>query len=100
MVSRREMCRGDSSAGIIALRPERDGRITGYSGLETIRERYHEWLIDWHTPEPGTPTAGVEAGYMANAWIRMKHPDYETLALCSTMSGEQSKSMLDSAAKE
>ncbi len=67
------------STGIIALRPQRDGRITGYSGLDAIRERYGEWLIDWHTPEPGTPTAGVEAGYMANAWIRMKHPDYDTL---------------------
>ena len=60
-------------------RPERDGRINGYSGLDAIRERYGEWLIDWHTPEPGTLTAGVEAGYMANAWIRMKHPDYDTL---------------------
>jgi formate-dependent phosphoribosylglycinamide formyltransferase (GAR transformylase) len=67
------------SAGIIALRPDRDGRITHYSGLDAIREAFGEHLIDWHTPPAGTPTQGVEAGYMANAWIRMKHPNYDHL---------------------
>ena len=28
---------------------------------------------------PGTATQPVEAGYMANAYIRMRHPDYDTL---------------------
>ena len=32
-----------------------------------------------HLPPPGTPTQPVEAGYMANAWVRMKHPDYDQL---------------------
>ena len=27
----------------------------------------------------GTPTQPVEAGYMANAWMRLKHPDYDHL---------------------
>ncbi|CAN5831609.1 hypothetical protein BH11MYX2_BH11MYX2_28140 [soil metagenome] len=67
------------SAGIIALRPSCDGRITGYSGLDAVREAYGDCLIDWHTPPVGSPTQGVEAGYMANAWIRMKHPDYDRL---------------------
>ncbi len=67
------------SAGIIALRPDRDGHISHYDGLDIIRERFGAWLIDWHTPPAGTPTQGVEAGYMANAWIRLKHPDYDTL---------------------
>ena len=26
-----------------------------------------------------TPTQGVEAGYMANAYVRMRHPDYDVL---------------------
>src|SRR5699024_7604619 len=34
------------SAGIIALRPDRDGTIHGYSGLEEIEERYGAWMID------------------------------------------------------
>ena len=35
--------------------------------------------LDAHLPSPGTPTQGVEAGYMANAYVRMRHPDYDTL---------------------
>ena len=67
------------AAGIIALRPNCDGRITGYSGLDAVRNAFGDCLIDWHTPPAGTPTQGVEAGYMANAWIRMKHPNYDHL---------------------
>lgn len=67
------------AAGIIALRPDRDGHITGYTGLEAVESRYGRWVIDAHLPGAGTPTQGVEAGYMANAYIRLKHPDYDTL---------------------
>ncbi|MCG8468858.1 MAG: ATP-grasp domain-containing protein [Gemmatimonadetes bacterium] len=67
------------AAGIITLRPEADGRIGGYSGLDEIEDRFGEWIIDMHIPPPGTPTQPVEAGYMANAWIRMRHPDYDEL---------------------
>lgn len=67
------------SAGIVALRPEADGRITGYSGLDAVAERYHEWVLDAHLPDPGTGTQPVEAGYMANAYVRMRHPDFDTL---------------------
>ena len=67
------------SAGIIALRPDWDGRISGYSGVDEIQNRFGEWVTDCHLPSPGTPTQGVEAGYMANAWIRMKHPDFDHL---------------------
>ncbi|MBL8724883.1 MAG: ATP-grasp domain-containing protein [Planctomycetes bacterium] len=67
------------SAGMIALRPDRDGTIDHYEGLEVVQQRYREWLIDVHTPRPGTPTQGVEGGYMANAWLRMRHPDFDTL---------------------
>ncbi len=67
------------SAGIVALRPSQDGRITGYSGIEELQQRHGEWIIDAHLPEPGTPTQAVEAGYMANAWVRMRHPDYDAV---------------------
>jgi carbamoyl-phosphate synthase L subunit-like protein len=67
------------SAGIIALRPSQDGRIVGYSGLDEIRRAFGSWIIDEHLPHPGTPTQPVAAGYMANAWLRMKHPDYDEL---------------------
>lgn len=67
------------SAGIIALRPDRDGVITGYDGLSEVHSRFGEWIIDFHLPSPGTPTQPVEAGYMANAWMRLRHPDFDEL---------------------
>ncbi len=67
------------SAGIIALRPERDGTITGYSGVDEMQRRFGDLVIDAHLPPPGTPTQGVEAGYMANAWVRAAHEDYDHL---------------------
>jgi formate-dependent phosphoribosylglycinamide formyltransferase (GAR transformylase) len=67
------------ASGIVALRPDQDGHITGYSGAEELNQRYGEWVIDAHLPPPGTATQGVEAGYMANAYVRMRHPDYDAL---------------------
>jgi carbamoylphosphate synthase large subunit len=67
------------AAGIIALRPDRDGRIAGYSGADEVQRRFGEWILDAHLPPEGTPTQPVGAGYMANAWVRMRHPDYDVL---------------------
>ncbi len=67
------------AAGLIALRPDRDGQIAGYEGLQEIQRKYGEWILDFHLPPEGTSTQGVEAGYMANAWVRMRHPDYDAL---------------------
>ncbi len=67
------------AAGIVALRPDRDGTITGYDGVEDIQQRHGDWVIDAHLPPAGTATQPVEAGYMANAWVRMRHPDYDVL---------------------
>ena len=67
------------ASGIVALRPSQDGVISGYSGVDELQQQYGEWVIDAHLPAPGTPTQGVEAGYMANAYVRMRHPDYDTL---------------------
>lgn len=67
------------AAGIIALRPDRDGQIAGYEGLDEVRSRFGEWLIDFHLPSEGSPTQPVEAGYMANAWLRLRHPDFDEL---------------------
>jgi formate-dependent phosphoribosylglycinamide formyltransferase (GAR transformylase) len=67
------------ASGIVALRPSQDGSITGYDGVDALQGRLGEWVIDAHLPPPGTPTQGVEAGYMANAYVRMRHPDYDVL---------------------
>lgn len=67
------------SAGIIALRPDQDGRIARYEGLDEIARAFGPNIIDYHLPDEGTPTQSVEAGYMANAWVRMKHENYDEL---------------------
>jgi len=67
------------STGIIALRPECDGTVTGYDGLEAVHRAFGEHMIDEHLPPPGSRTQGVASGYMGNAWMRFKHPDYDEL---------------------
>jgi formate-dependent phosphoribosylglycinamide formyltransferase (GAR transformylase) len=76
------------AAGIVALRPDRDGTITHYEGLEEVQRQYGEWILDTHLPGGGTPTQPVEAGYMANAWIRVAHPDYDTVHHMLNVVGE------------
>lgn len=76
------------SCGMIALRPNRDGRITGYDGLERIDREFGEWIVAAHFPAAGTPTQPVEAGYMANAWMRVRHPDYDQLRHIMNTIGE------------
>ncbi|HEY7928339.1 MAG TPA: ATPase [Candidatus Dormibacteraeota bacterium] len=67
------------AAGIVALRPDRDGQISHYDGVDEVQQRFGEHILDAHLPGAGTPTQPVDAGYMANAWVRMVHPDYDTL---------------------
>jgi formate-dependent phosphoribosylglycinamide formyltransferase (GAR transformylase) len=82
MPTRRYAC------GMIALRPDRDGRIAGYEGAERVWAKFGEWIVASHLPPPGTPTQPVEAGYMANAWLRLRHPDYDYLRLMLDAIGE------------
>ena len=79
------------SAGLVALRPTQDGRIAGYKGLDKVERAFGQWMIDAHLPPEGTPTQPVEGGYMANAWMRFKHPDYDTLREMLNAVGETVK---------
>jgi hypothetical protein len=76
---------------MIALRPDRDGHISGYSGVDIISQRYDDCIVAARLPEPGTPTQPVEAGYMANAWLRVRHPDYDALRRIMNDIGETLK---------
>jgi carbamoylphosphate synthase large subunit len=78
------------SAGLINLRPDRDGHIVAYDGIELLEELAPA-IIDYHLPPVGSSTQPVEAGYMANAWIRLKHPDYDTLRSLLNRVGEEIK---------
>ena len=79
------------AAGMIALRPSCDGRITGYSGVDAIRKRYGDCIVAAHLPPVGSPTQPVEGGYMANAWMRVRHPDYDALRQIMNTIGETVK---------
>jgi len=76
------------ACGIVALRPDRDGTIVGYDGTDAVFHRYRELVVGSHFPPPGTPTQPVAAGYMANAWMRVRHPDYDALRAILNAIGE------------
>lgn len=76
------------SCGLVALRPNRDGVISGYSGIEEIHARYAGRITAEHFPHPGTPTQSVAAGFHANAWMRLRHEDFDTLKGMLTDVGE------------
>ena len=81
-------CSRRYAAGMIALRPSCDGRIVGYDGVDAIQRAFGEWIIDAHLPPAGTATQPIEAGYMANAWVRMRHPDFDVLRQMLDQIGE------------
>ena len=67
------------AAGIVALRPDRDGIIDHYEGVDSLQSRFGQHIVTAHLPPPGTPTQAIERGYMANAWVQVRHPDFDTL---------------------
>jgi phosphoribosylaminoimidazole carboxylase (NCAIR synthetase) len=69
----------DYSAGMINLRPTADGTIHGYEGVDEVQAELGQWILDAHLPPPGSPTQPISGGYMVNAWIRVRHPDYDYL---------------------
>jgi formate-dependent phosphoribosylglycinamide formyltransferase (GAR transformylase) len=77
------------ACGIIALRPDHDGRIAGYDGTEEIFRRYGDLVVGSYFPSPGTATQSAAAGYMANAWMRLRHPDFDDLRRILTEIGER-----------
>jgi len=79
------------AAGMIALRPECDGVITGYDGVERMQQQFGRAILDHHFPPPGTSTQSVGGGYMANAWVRVRHPDYDELRKILDTIGETVK---------
>lgn len=79
------------SAGMISLRPERDGRVKGYEGLEEIQRKYGPAIVKAHLPPPGSPTQPIEAGYLANAWVWARHTDYDQLRAMLDEIGETIK---------
>ncbi len=79
------------AGGMIALRPSADGKITGYEGVDQIKQRFADSIIDHNFPPPGSATQGVESGYMGNAWMRLRDPDFDKLRSTLNTIGETIK---------
>ena len=75
------------AAAQLALRPTQDGIIQRYEGIDAMQAKYGEWVFDAHFPPVGSHTQPIEKGYKANAWIHIRHPDYDTLReICTDIS--------------
>ena len=71
------------AGAMLALRPTQDGRITRYEGIDRIQQKYGEWIVNAYFPPLYSYTQPIEAGYMANAWMHLRYPDYDDLhAIC------------------
>ncbi|MCB0007462.1 MAG: hypothetical protein KDE04_13450 [Anaerolineales bacterium] len=67
------------SAAQMALRPTQDGTIVRYEGADEMQAKYGDLIFDAYLPPVGSPTQPIEKGYKANAWLHIRHPDYDTL---------------------
>ena len=55
-------------------------------GVEEAMRRFGDSIMHTHFPPPGSPANPIEGGYMANAWMRLRHPDYDELRkICDTV---------------
>lgn len=79
------------ASGIINLRPDRDGVIVRYEGVERMQRSYGDRIFRMHLPPPGTRTQPIESGYLANAYVCLKDPDYDTLRTILADIGETVK---------
>ncbi len=67
------------AAGLVQVRPDRDGRIRRYRGLEEVRRACAPVLVARQVPAVGSATHPLSMGYLANAWFMLRHPDYDEL---------------------
>lgn len=79
------------AAGSIQIRPNKDGRYTGHRGLADAMRWCGEWIYEQSVPAPGTPTKGLDKGWLVNTWFRLRHENFDTLKSLMTRLGETVK---------
>jgi len=79
------------ATGSIQIRPSRDGKIVGHRGLDAAMQRCRAAIYEQSVPAPGTPTKGLDKGWLCNTWFRLKHTDYDQLRDLMTFLGETVK---------
>lgn len=79
------------ASGSVQVRPDRDGQIAGYSGLQEVMKLCRPYLTEHRLPPMGTPTDPIYKGYLNNVWFRLRHPDYDDLCRLMTFIGDHLK---------
>lgn len=75
------------ATGSVQVRPERDGQVAGYENLEEVMRKIRPFLFAKEIPAVGRQTVAIEKGYLANAWFRLRHTDYDALCECMSWIG-------------
>ncbi|MEM6797265.1 MAG: ATPase [Acidobacteriota bacterium] len=79
------------ATGSIQIRPDRDGRIAAYRGLDEVIKKIRPWVFEQRLPPRGKPTEPIHKGYLNNVWFRLRHPDYDALRELLDFVGERLK---------
>jgi biotin carboxylase len=67
------------ATGAVQIRPDRDGRVVRYEGLEQIRQKFGNHIYQSAVPPVGSETLPLEKGWHVNTWFRLRHTDYDAL---------------------
>ncbi len=67
------------ATGSIQVRPDRDGTIVDYVGLDKVWKKCGQYIFRSSVPPPGTPTQPMRLGYLENTWFRLRHKSYDEL---------------------
>lgn len=76
------------AAGSIQIRPSKDGRYVGHRGLEAALQHCGDAIYEHSIPKAGTPTKGLDRGWLVNTWFRLRHEDYDKVRELMTHLGE------------
>ncbi|HEX4955694.1 MAG TPA: ATPase [Thermoanaerobaculia bacterium] len=79
------------ATGSVQVRPDRDGRIAHYLGLDAVARQCGQFVFASSLPRLGTPTKPMRLGYLENVWFRLRHPDYDRLRALLTFIGQTLK---------
>lgn len=67
------------ATGSVQVRPDREGKVTRYEGLERVLERCRDRIFAHEIPPAGRKTVAISKGYLANAWFRLRDESYDSL---------------------
>ncbi len=67
------------AAGLVQVRPDRDGRVRGIQGLDEVQRTCGTAIVARQVPAVGSPTQPLALGYLGNAWFMLRHQDYDEL---------------------